>query len=89
MPETTRKTNKINPNKHIKTEIDYMQIQQIFFGTPAIPKEQYNLSENANNYILSTKNKNKKTITFLVEKQNFRIVEGSYYTEENNYFTFK
>lgn len=75
--------------QHIKIEIDYMQIQQIFFGTPTIPKAKYNFSENEKNYRLSSKNKNKKTITFLVEKQNFRIVEGNYYTEKNKYFSFE
>ena len=75
--------------KYIKTEIDYMQIQQMFFGTPSIKKAKYSFSENENNYMLSAKNKNKKTTAFLVEKQNFRIVEGSYYTEENDYFNFE
>lgn len=76
-------------NEHIKTEIEYSQLQQIFFGTPDIPKGKYSFLENENNYILSAKNKNQKTITFFVEKQNFRITEGRYYTEEKDYFKFE
>ena len=65
-----------------------MQIQQIFFGSPAIPKAKYIFSENDNNYKLSAKNKNKRIINFLVEKKNFRIVKASYYREEDHYFSF-
>ena len=59
------------------------QIQQIFFGTIEIPKARYGFSENANNYTLLTK---KKNISFLIEKQDFRIIETIFRKSENEYF---
>ncbi len=68
--------------QHLKTAIDYMQIQQIFFGTIEIPKARYLFSENGNNYSLLTK---KKNISFLIEKQDFRITETIFRKSENEY----
>ena len=70
-------------HQHLKTEIDYMQIQQIFFGTIETPKASYRFSENKNNYSLLTK---KKNISFLIEKQDFRIIEAIFRKSENEYF---
>lgn len=75
--------------KHLKTEIDFIQIQQMLFGNINLPKAKYSFSEKDNNYKLSSKKRNKKTISFLVEKQDFRIVNANYYTSENEYFTFE
>ena len=69
-------------HEHLKTAIDYKQIQQIFFGTIEIPKARYGFSENENNYCLLTK---KKNISFLIEKQDFRIVETIFRKSENEY----
>jgi hypothetical protein len=75
-------------HKQLKTEIDFFQIQEMFFGTPSVPKANYNLTENKNSYTISAKEKNKKAIIFTVEKENFRIIEGNYKTSENEYFKF-
>ena len=66
-----------------------MQIQQIFLGVINIPNAKYIFSESAANYKILGKNRNKKTITFLVEKQNFRIVNANYYKSENEFFNFE
>ena len=69
--------------EHLKTAISYTQIQQIFFGTIEIPRARYGFSENENNYTLLTK---KKNISFLIEKQDFRIIETIFRKSENEYF---
>ena len=69
-------------HQHLKTAISYTKIQQIFFGTIEIPKARYGFSENENNYSLLTK---KKNISFLIEKQDFRIIETIFRKSENEY----
>ena len=69
--------------EHLKTAISYTQIQQIFFGTIEIPRARYGFSENEYNYTLLTK---KKNISFLIEKQDFRIIETILRKSENEYF---
>ena len=75
-------------HKQLKKEIDFFQIQDMFFGTPSVPKANYNFTENENSYTISAKEKNKKAIIFTVEKENFRIIQGNYKTLENEYFKF-
>jgi hypothetical protein len=75
-------------HKQLKTEIGFFQIQEMFFGTPSVPKANYNLTEKENGYTISAKEKNKRTIMFTVEKENFRIIEGNYRTAENEHFKF-
>ena len=74
--------------QQIKTEISFQQIQEIFFGTPSIKKAKYSFLEREKEYIISTKHKTKGTISFNVDKENFRIVEGNYFQNKEEYFKF-
>jgi len=76
-------------SKQIKTEINFMQFQEMFFGVPSIPKEKYRFLENNENYFITTKNKKKGTVIFSVSKENFRIETGEYLKSENDYFKFE
>ncbi len=73
--------------QHIKTEINFLQIQDMFFGTPLIVKTKYSFLEEGK-YSLSAKDKKRGKITFFVEKENFRITEGTFYKSESEYFKF-
>jgi len=74
--------------QHIKTEIDFLQIQEMFFGTPSVPNVKFKFTENDKNYILLTRDKKRRKISFLIDKENYRITEGEYYKTENEYFKF-
>ena len=75
-------------HQQIKTEISFQQIQEIFFGTPSIKKAKYSFLEREKEYIISTKHKTQGTISFNVDKENFRIVEGNYFKNKDEYFKF-
>ena len=75
-------------HQHIKTEISFFQIQEMFFGTPSVPKSKYSFSENEKSYIIFAKDKTNGTITFFVEKENYRIIAGNYKKTESEYFKF-
>lgn len=70
-------------HEYLKTTIDFIQIQQIFFGIIDIPKTKYSFSESKNNYKLLNK---KKNISFLIEKQDFRVIEAIFRKSENEFF---
>jgi len=75
-------------HQQIKTEISFQQIQKMFFGTPNIKKGKYSFLKNEKEYIISAKNKTKGTISFNIDTENFRIVEGSYFKSKDEYFKF-
>ena len=75
-------------HQHIKTEISFFQIQEMFFGIPSVPKSKYSFSENEKNYIIFANDKTDGTITFFVEKENYRIIAGNYKKTESEYFKF-
>ena len=75
-------------HQQIKTEISFQQIQKMFFGTPSIKKAKYSFLESEKGYIISAKDKTKGTISFNVDKENFRIVEGNYFKNKDEYFKF-
>ncbi|MBC8266181.1 MAG: DUF4292 domain-containing protein [Flavobacteriales bacterium] len=77
-----------NLHKHLKTEINFQQVQDMFFGTPSIDKAKYSFSENEKGYLISARNKEKGIISFSIEKDNFRIIEGSYFKSNDEYFKF-
>ena len=75
-------------HQQIKTEISFQQIQEIFFGTPSIKKAKYSFLESEKGYIISAEDKTKGTISFNVDKENFRIIEGNYFKNKDEYFKF-
>ena len=72
----------------IKTEISFQQIQKMFFGTPNIKKGKYNFLKSEKGYIISAKNKPKGAISFNIDKESFRIIEGSYFKNKDEHFKF-
>ena len=70
-------------DKHLKTQIKFTQIQKIFFGIIEIPKVRYSFLESEKEYSLLAKQKN---IRFLIEKQDFRIIDATFQKSENDYF---
>jgi len=75
-------------HQQIKTEISFRQIQKMFFGTPNIKKGKYSFLKNEKTYIISAKNKTEGTISFNIDKETFRIIEGSYFKNKDEYFKF-
>jgi len=75
-------------HQQIKTEISFQQIQKMFFGTPNIKKGKYSFLKNEKTYIISAKNKTEGTISFNIDKETFRIIEGSYFKNKDEYFKF-
>jgi len=74
-------------HKQLKTEINFLQIQQMFFGAPSILKAKYSFSEEEK-YAIFAKDKKIGKITYFVEKENFRIIKGEYFKTKNEYFKF-
>jgi len=74
-------------HEQLKTEINFFQIQQMFFGTPSILKSKYSFSEEEK-YAIFAKDKKIGEITYFVEKENFRIIKGEYFKTKNEYFKF-
>jgi len=74
-------------HEQLKTEINFFQIQQMFFGTPSILKAKYSFSEEEK-YAIFAKDKKIGEITYFVEKENFRIIKGEYFKTKNEYFKF-